>query len=117
MHPSPTTPTEDAITPLGEPAQFAFSAFNYAPVASLPLEVFVHLLVLLLTLIRRAGINRDLVPLPRTVRANISAAGDLYHTAREYFVGGVVRKLVILIVILDLYPPSHNGTLIHTTES
>ena len=43
---------------------------SYWPRLSLPLKIFVHYLGLFLTLIRRAGINRDLLPVRRTVQAN-----------------------------------------------
>jgi hypothetical protein len=41
------------------------------------LEVFVQLLDLFVTLSRGAGINRDLLPVRRTVEVNIIATGDL----------------------------------------
>jgi len=92
-------------------------ALIVAPRPLLPFEIFVQLLGLFVTLNRGAGVNHDLLPVRRTVEVNIIAAGDLQHTAREYFIGGGIRIFVILIVALNLYPHFHNESVPRVVRS
>lgn len=49
-------------------------------------------------LVGRADVNRDFLPVRRTVEMNIVAAEHLEHAAGVHFIGGAVRKLGIVVL-------------------